>query len=251
VKVIQVSRNIGPVRNIWNGLKYATGDLIVPMLPADLQDPPEIIPEMLMAFDDDIEVVYGVRRNRNENFVLSLFRRLYYFLIRKFGSIELPRNAGDFLLIDKKLLETILQADNSYPYFRGMVAQTNPKYKIIEYDWLPRFRGKSKNNYWTLLDEAINGIISTSKVPARLALLTGTLLSLLSIFFTLINFIVLALNHSSFNNGIPTIIIGIFLVGGIQLFFSGLIGEYVLSLHSEIRPTPKFSVTRKINLNDK
>lgn len=249
VKAIKLSRNVGPVRNIWNGLKFAKGDLIIPMLPADLQDPPEAIAGLLQKWEEGFEIVYGVRTHRSENKVLSISRKLYYYLIRKFGEIKLPRNAGDFMLIPKNLLRNILQAENQYPYLRGFVAQTNPNFATFEYPWLKRTKGKSKNNYWTLLDEAINGIISTSKVPARLALLSGLVLGFLSVAFTILNFVFLVSHHNRFSNGIPTIIIGIFLVGGIQLFFLGLIGEYVLSIHNEVRTPPPFDITEKLNFD--
>jgi len=247
IKVISNSRNVGPFRNMWNAMKSATGDAVVPLLPADLQDPPSIIPEFVKKWESGYLVTYGVRTNRQESFLMRMLRGIYYRIIKRFASAVIPLNSGEFLLADKKVVDSVLSVDDQYPYIRGLIAQTGVKSSSVSYTWVKRERGKSKNNFISLIDQAINGFVSTSRTPARLALLGGFTLSILGFFYGLLT-IYLAINsEGTAPVGIPTIIIGIFLLGGIQLFFLGLIGEYVLSVHGQVRRTPPMFEIERIN----
>ena len=250
IKVISNSRNVGPFRNMWNAMKSATGDAIVPLLPADLQDPPSIIPEFVKKWESGFLVTYGVRTNRQESFLMRVLRGTYYRIIKRFASAVIPINSGEFLLADKKVVDSVLSVDDQYPYIRGLIAQTGVKSSSVSYTWVKRERGKSKNNFIALIDQAINGFVSTSRTPARLALLGGFTLSILGFVYGLLT-IFLAINSAGRAPvGIPTIIIGIFLLGGIQLFFLGLIGEYVLSVHGQVRRTPPMFEIERINFEN-
>jgi glycosyltransferase involved in cell wall biosynthesis len=178
IRVISNSRNVGPFRNMWNAMKSATGDAVIPLLPADLQDPPSVIPELVKNWENGFLVTYGVRANREESLIMRFARGTYYRIIEKFASAVIPLNSGEFLLADKRIIESILKVDDQYPYIRGLIAQTGVKSASVPYTWVKRERGKSKNNFISLIDQAINGFISTSRVPARLALLSGFLMSL-------------------------------------------------------------------------
>lgn len=250
VKIIVNSRNVGPFRNMWNAMKSATGDAVIPMLPADLQDPPEVIPNFVRFWESGVMVTYGVRRNRQESIILRTFRNLYYKLIKKFSNESIPVNAGEFLLADRRVIDSILSLEDHYPYIRGLIAQTGVRYEEVEYDWAKRFKGKSKNNSLALLDQAINGFVTTSRIPARISLIVGFFLSLFGVLFAGVTVIVAILNNGSIPIGIPSIIVGVFFLGGIQLFFLGLIGEYVLSIHGQVRPTPPMFELERINFQD-
>jgi glycosyltransferase involved in cell wall biosynthesis len=247
IKVISNSRNVGPFRNMWNAMKSATGDAVVPLLPADLQDPPSIIPEFVRKWESGYLVIYGVRTNRQESFFMRMLRGIYYRVIKRFASAVIPLNSGEFLLADKKVVESVLSVDDQYPYIRGLIAQTGVKSSSVSYTWVKRERGKSKNNFIALIDQAINGFVSTSRTPARLALLGGFTLAILGFIYGLLTIFLAINSEGRAPVGIPTIIIGIFLLGGIQLFFLGLIGEYVLSVHGQVRRTPPMFEIERIN----
>jgi len=251
VKVISNSRNVGPFRNMWNAMKSATGDAVVPLLPADLQDPPSVIPELVKHWEQGFLVTYGVRANREESIIMRMARGLYYRIIKKFASAVIPLNSGEFLLADKKVIDSILVVDDQYPYIRGLIAQTGVKSASVPYTWVRRERGKSKNSFISLIDQAINGFVSTSRVPARLALLGGFLLSFLGFAYAIFTVVMVLISDGTAPVGIPTIIVGIFLLGGVQLLFLGLIGEYILSIHGQVRRTPPMFEIERINLKEK
>jgi glycosyltransferase involved in cell wall biosynthesis len=250
IRVISNSRNVGPFRNMWNAMKSATGDAVIPLLPADLQDPPAVIPELVKNWEKGFLVTYGVRANRQESLMMRIARGTYYRIIKKFASAVIPLNSGEFLLADKRVVESILKVDDQYPYIRGLIAQTGVKSASVPYTWVKRERGKSKNGFISLVDQAINGFVSTSRVPARLALLSGFILSILGVGFALFTALLALTSESPTPVGIPTIIVGIFLLGGIQLLFLGLIGEYVLSIHGQVRRVPPMFETERINFRE-
>jgi len=251
IKVISNSRNVGPFRNMWNAMKSATGDAVVPLLPADLQDPPSVIPELVKHWELGFLVTYGVRANREESIIMRMARGLYYRIIKKFASAVIPLNSGEFLLADKKVIDSILVVDDQYPYIRGLIAQTGVKSASVPYTWVRRERGKSKNSFISLIDQAINGFVSTSRVPARLALLGGFLLSFLGFAYAIFTVVMVLISDGIAPVGIPTIIVGIFLLAGVQLLFLGLIGEYILSIHGQVRRTPPMFEVERINLKEK
>jgi hypothetical protein len=176
-----------------------------------------------------------------------MLRGIYYRIIKRFASAVIPLNSGEFLLADKKVVDSVLSVDDQYPYIRGLIAQTGVKSSSVSYTWVKRERGKSKNNFISLIDQAINGFVSTSRTPARLALLGGFTLSILGFIYGLLTIFLAINSEGRAPVGIPTIIIGIFLLGGIQLFFLGLIGEYVLSVHGQVRRTPPMFEIERIN----
>ncbi len=247
VKVISNSRNVGPFRNMWNAMKSATGDAVIPLLPADLQDPPSVIPKSIENWEKGDLVVYGVRANRQESFIMRTMRGLYYRIIRKFADAVIPINSGEFLLADSRVIKSILEVDDAYPYIRGLIAQTSVRSSSVRYTWVKRKHGKSKNSFVDLIDQAINGFVSTSRIPARLALLAGFLFSILGFLGAIATFIAFMINREGAPVGIPTIIVSIFLFGGLQLLFFGILGEYILSIHGQVRRTPPMFEVERIN----
>ena len=250
IRVISNSRNVGPFRNMWNAMKSATGDAVIPLLPADLQDPPSVIPELVKNWERGFLVTYGVRANRQESFIMRFARGTYYRIIKKFASAVIPLNSGEFLLADKRVIDSVLAVDDQYPYIRGLIAQTGVLSTSVPYTWVKRERGKSKNNFISLIDQAINGFVSTSRVPARFALLGGFFMSFFGVGFAAITAIRVMISDVYVPIGIPTIIVGIFLLGGVQLLFLGIIGEYILSIHGQVRRVPAMFETERINFEE-
>jgi hypothetical protein len=156
-------------------------------------------------------------------------------------------NAGEFALINRRVVDAITSTNDQYPYVRGLIAQTNAQFSKVEYSWDTRKTGKSKASPLELIDVAINGFVSTSQVPARLALLSGFLLSSVGIFAGIGYLVATLVFDSQIGTGIPTLIVGFFLISGVQLFFLGLIGEYVLSIHKQVKPEPLVYSKREIN----
>jgi glycosyltransferase involved in cell wall biosynthesis len=248
IKVIVHSRNIGASRSMYRALSRVSGYWTIPMLPADLQDPVEVIPQMLEKAMEGYEIVYGVRTNRQENFFIKSLRKIYYRLLNKASTFNLQNDAGEFVLISPRVRESIVQINDQNPYIRGMIAQTNAKSVAIPYVWNQRKFGESKSSPLVLADVAISGMVSSTYIPARIALIFGFLMSALGVVAAFIYFLVSIFSLGSPTSGIPTIIISIFLLGGIQLFFLGLIGEYVLSIHRQVKPEAAVTSTTESNL---
>ena len=249
IKLIVNSKNIGPFRNIWNGLKNAKGDIIVPMVPADLQDPPSVIPKMIKKWESGSLVVYGVRSKRLESFTMRTTRAVYYRLIKKFSGSDIPLNSGEFLLADRKIINSILKVDDEYPYIRGLIAQTGTQYSSIDYTWGKRTNGKSKNSFISLIDQGLNGFISTTRIPARIIMLIGVIISLIAFVSAFAMFLIFLINPVRPAMGIPTLIVVVLFFGGLQLLFLGIIGEYVLSINSQVRKRPPAFDIERVNFD--
>lgn len=250
LKIVVNSRNVGPFRNMYRGMAKASGSAIIPMLPADLQDPAMLIPELYAEFKKGFLVVYGVRRNRQESFLMRFVRGVYYRTIRLMSETDIPINAGEFMIIDHRIAREILELKDYYPYIRGLVAQSTSNSSSIDYTWVKRESGKSKSNLFHLFDQAVNGLVSTSRAPARLALVLGFFISILGVLGALINLVLNLFQNSSTSSGIPILIVSLFFFGGIQLFFTGLLGEYILSIHSQTRPLPNAFDIETINFDE-
>ena len=247
VKVIVNSRNVGPFRNMYAAMAKASGRAVIPMLPADLQDPADKIPDLYQEWINGYLVVYGERTNRQESLLMRAMRGLYYRIVRTMSETDIPLNSGEFMLIDRKISDEICKLGDHYPYIRGLVAQSTSNSTSVPYTWGVRKKGKSKSNFLALIDQAINGFVSTSRAPARIALLCGFFISGLGFLAGLWSLIASLVDAPIALQGIPTLIVALFFFGGIQLFFLGLIGEYVLSIHSQVRRLPREFEVESIN----
>lgn len=250
VKVILNARNFGPFASLFNGILASSGDAVIAFLPADLQDPPELIPEMVRAWRDGYEVVFGIRAQREESRLLAGVRRLYYYLVNRWSNIPIPRDAGEFQLIDRRVVHALRQFDDYYPYVRGMIAACGFRSKGIEYTWRARQRGVSSNNAYRLVDQALNGLISTSNVPMRLCLIAGICIASISIMAALVHLVLNIVFYQLFAPpGIPTLIVALFFFAGVQLFFLGVLGEYISAIHSQVRSRPLVIERERLNFD--
>ena len=247
IKVIVNSRNIGPFRNMYAAMAKASGRAVIPMLPADLQDPADKIPDLYQEWVKGYLVVYGERTNRQESLFMRAMRGLYYRIVRTMSETDIPLNSGEFMLIDRKISDEICKLGDHYPYIRGLVAQSTSNSTSVPYTWGVRKKGKSKSSFLALIDQAINGFVSTSRAPARITLLGGFFISGLGLLAGLWSFIASLIDAPTALQGIPTLIVALFFFGGIQLFFLGLIGEYVLSIHAQVRRLPREFEVESIN----
>lgn len=250
-KLIFNARNYGVHVSTFNAIKYIKGDALIPMLPVDMQDTPEIIIDFVKKWEEGFDIVYGIKKDREENFFLKFSRNIYYNLVTKISNVNIPPYVGEFQLLDKKIYQELLNFDDYYPYTRGIIATLSSNSFGIEYTWKKRLKGKSKTSILKLFDMAINGIISFSNLPIRVFTVFGIILSLISLLFIIIQmFSHIIIEGRMGTPGISTLIVAIFFFSGIQLLFLGIIGEYISAIHSQVRKSKNSVVEKeKINLN--
>ena len=251
VKVIVNARNVGPLRSTFNALNAATGDAILVMMAVDMQDPPELIATFVRHWEEGHMVVQGVRVDRDEGAVMHAVRRLYYRMVRAFADIDIPADVGEFQLIDRRVLDAITNIDDYNPYIRGLIASTGFAPSPVHYKWRARARGFSKNRLFTLIDIGLNGLLSFTRAPIRLLSVFGLAIAVLSILYAIVNLIwVLVLPAGSVAPGISTMIVAIFFFAGIQLLFLGILGEYILSIHHQVRFGGRVVERERINFDE-
>jgi glycosyltransferase involved in cell wall biosynthesis len=248
VKLIVNRRNFGHVRSPQHGILQARGDAVI-ALAADLQDPPSLIPSFLREWESGHPVVLGVKASSEEPAVMFAVRRAFYGLISRLSDVELVQNATGFGLYDKSFIEILRTLDDPYPYARGLIAEFGFKPATIPYRQPLRRRGFSKNNLYTLYDLAMVGITSHSLVPLRLATILGFSLSILSFAMALVYFAYKLLFWERFTAGIGPLVIGVFLLFSVQLFFLGLLGEYVAVIHIRVMKRPLVVEGERINFD--
>lgn len=248
VKVIVNSRNYGPFRSTFNALMKTSGDAVVVMLAADLQDPPEVVPEMVRRWEEGYEVVYGIRANRDEGVLMRNLRKAYYRMVSRFANIDIPTDVGEFQLVDRRIIESLRQCDDYYPYIRGMIANCGFTATGVPYIWAARKRGLSKNRLYHLVDQGLNGIISFTNIPLRLCMFAGSAIALVSLVYAAVTVGVNLVYYGDLAApGIPTLITALFFFGGVQLFFLGVLGEYISAIHSQVRKRPLVIEKERIN----
>ncbi|WP_242185154.1 glycosyltransferase family 2 protein [Sphingomonas sp. CARO-RG-8B-R24-01] len=248
VKVVLNARNYGPFRSNFNALRYATGDAVVVFLAVDLQDPPEVIVDFVRHWEAGAEVVAGARVNRQESLLLRTCRAIFYRLVKVLSEIDIPVNVGEFQLIDRKVWSAVIQHNDHYPYIRGLIASVGFNRVIIPYTWKARKSGISKNNVLRLVDQALNGIFSFTNAPLRICTFLGFGLAAICILYSLFAVIYYLFDPSMAPRGITTLIVSLFFLSGVQLAFIGMLGEYVTSIHAQVRRGPMVVERETINL---
>ena len=247
VKIIVNARNLGPFRNTFNALKSASGNAVVVQLPADLQDPPSLIPEFIRHWKAGYKVVYGIRRRRQERWYLRRARWLYYRLVAWTTDVDLPTDTGEFQLIDRSVADTITRVDDYYPYLRGLIAQCSQRSIGVKYTWQTRRSGTSNLRLYHLIDQALNGFVSTSNVPMRLSIFVGFALAFVSIIYALAQLVISLVFFGTTPAGMPTLIVGLFFFSGVQLLFMGIMSEYIAAIHSQVRRGPVLGDALRVN----
>lgn len=248
VKAIFNARNFGQMRSPVYGFKQAYGDCVV-RLNADFQDPPSLIPTFVREWEKGHKIVIGIKEKTEEGFFMAFVRRQYYKFLRKITDIGHIENFTGFGLFDKAFVDVVRNIHDPMPYFRGMVAEFGFEYKTILYQRPNRRAGKSKNHFYTLYDVAMIGITSYSKVMLRLASFLGFIIGGLSFLVALVYFIMKLVHWDWFRSGIAPLVIGVFFLGGVQLFFIGLLGEYVLAINSRVLDRPLVVEEERLNFN--
>jgi glycosyltransferase involved in cell wall biosynthesis len=246
VKLIVNARNFGHIRSPVYGMLQASGDAVI-LMASDLQDPPELIKDFVGKWEEGYKVVLGVKTKTQESFMMSLVRNSFYEFISRLSEIELTKNNTGFGLYDRQIIEIIRQLDDPYPYFRGMVSDIGFERVTVQFYKPARKRGFSKNNFYTLYDIAMLGITNHSKVPLRLATMTGFFLSFLSLLVALGYLAAKLIFWYTFSLGMAPLIIGIFFFSSVQLFFIGILGEYIGSIHTQVLKRPLVVEKERVN----
>lgn len=247
VSIVVNARNFGVFRSTFNGLRYATGDATLVMLPVDLQDPPELIPEFVQLWESGYDIVAGARSNRQEGFILRKVRWLFYRIVNRLSDFEISPDVGEFQLVDRKVLDAVLAHNDHYPYIRGILASVGFKKIIKPYVWKARKRGVTKHNLPMLIDQALNGIFSFTRAPMRFCTFVGVTIAALCLLFVLVSLILYVTTDSGAPRGTTTMILALFFFSGVQLFFIGMLGEYVTSIHSQVRSGPLVIERERVN----
>ncbi len=249
MKVVLNSRNFGAFRSNFNALRYATGDAILVFLPVDLQDPPDLIPEMVQLWESGIEVVAGARINREETWALRTCRSIFYRIVSALSEFDIPKNVGEFQLIDRKVWKVVISRQDQYPFIRGIIAAAGFRRQILPYTWQARKRGLSKHNLLSLIDQGLNGIFSFTSAPMRFSSLLGFAIASLAFIYALAAFLLGLLMPGVAPRGTQTIIVALFFFSGVQLVFIGLLGEYITAIHAQLRHGPMVVERELINID--
>lgn len=246
VKIIVNSRNFGHIRSPVHGLYQASGDVVISVV-ADLQDPPAMIPEFIKKWEEGYDIVVAIKRQSEENSLMFKIRETYYKTLAKLSEVQIFKNYTGFGLYDRKVINALKQIQDPYPFFRGMIAEVGFKVAKIDYDQPVRIRGITKNNFYTLYDIGMLGIINNSKVPLRLATFSGFAIGFISIMTGLIYFILKLIYWDQMSLGIAPLIIGTSFMFGVLLFFLGIIGEYVGAIYTQVLNRPMVFEKERIN----
>ena len=248
VKVIVNTRNFGHIRSPFHGLMQARGDAVISIV-ADLQDPPDMIREFVARWEAGAKVVIGVKKDSQENRAMFLVRRLFYGLIDRLSEVPQIRNFTGFGLYDRAVMDALRDIDDPYPYFRGLIADLGYARAEIPYLQPGRHRGITKNNFYTLYDMAMLGITNHSKVPLRLAAMAGFALSLVALIVALVYLVLKLVWWQTFDLGLAPLVIGVYFLGSVQLFFIGILGEYIGSIQTQIHHRPHVIEKERINFD--
>lgn len=246
VKAIFNAKNFGFTRSTFYGLTQAEGDCAV-LLFADMQDPPEVIPSFVEKWEQGAKLVTGIKKQSKESPVMYLIRKCYYSLIKKISDIDHIAQFDGFGLYDASFISVLRKLDDPLPYLRGIVAELGYQRAEVPYTQEKRLHGKTSFNFLRLYDQAMLGITSYSKIVMRLATLIGFGVSMISLLIAAVTFIYKLLNWNSFPVGNAAISIGVFFFGAVQLFFIGLLGEYVLCINVRTMHRPLVIEEQRIN----
>jgi len=242
VAIVNLSRNFGKEIAMTAGLHKATGDAVV-VIDADLQDPPELIPQFITEWQNGYDVVYATRRRREGE---SLFKKTtahaFYRFMRTIGDVQLPADTGDYRLLSRRAVDALNTLSERHRFMKGLFAWIGFKQKAVVYDRDPRFAGETKWNYWRLWNLAIEGITSFTTVPLKFATYLGFLVALVAFIYGSI-MIVKTLLYGNPVPGYPSLVAIMLFFGGVQLMAIGLLGEYIGRIFTETKQRPLYFVS--------
>lgn len=248
VKILSFSRNFGHQAAVSAGIQYVTGDAIV-IMDADLQDPPELLPEMIALWEEGNEVIYGQRRSRKgESAFKLLTAKMFYTTLNALSDVEIPKDTGDFRLVDRKVIDVINAMPEHNKFLRGLFSWVGFKQKAYSYERQERYAGKTKYPFKKMWKLASDGIISFSTKPLKIVGGLGILTIILSIGILIYSLISYAFHLNDLTPGWTSIMVAITLFSGVQLLSIWIISEYIARIYDETRNRPEYIIEKKINM---
>ena len=248
VKIIVNTRNFGHIRSPYYGIMQSQG-LATIYLASDLQDPPEMIPEFILHWEQGYKLVMATKPHSEGSAWMHSLRRSYYKLLDGISDISVLNDSTGFGLYDKEVLDQIRQVNDPHPFLRGLICELGYEIKTIPFTQPRRLRGISKNNIYTLYDIAMLGIVSHSKVPLRIATFSGFALGIISVLVAMVFTVLKLLFWNSFPLGVAPVVIGLFFLFGIQLVFIGVLGEYISAIHTYVQKRPIVVEKERVNFD--
>jgi len=248
VKVILNARNFGHIRSPYHGILQAQGDAVISMA-ADLQEPPYLIKEFIKKWEEGYKVVMGVKSHSQETRLFFGLRKLYYRILGRLSDVRQVENFTGFGLYDRQVVEILREINDPYPYFRGLIADIGFDAAKVEFVQPARKRGITKNNFYTLVDMAMLGFTSNTKIPLRLATMLGFLTAGISFLVGLFYLVYKLIYWQSFELGLAPLVVGIFFIGGVLLLFLGIVGEYVGAIYTQVLHRPLVIEKERINFD--
>ena len=248
VKIIVNSSNFGAARSSYHGLLATRGDAVIPVL-ADLQTPPSLIPELLAKWNQGYTMVLAIRRAGTDGWFMRQCRKTFYHLMTRFSGVQQIPNFIGFGLYDQTVIQVLRELREPDPYFRGMVVEIGFEKAFVEYMQPARRHGKSSYTFLSLLDYAVLGLTSYSKIPLRIMTIVGVALSALSMLIALAYLVIKLVRWQSFELGLAPLLIGTFFFASVQLLFIGLLGEYVGAIYAQVKGRPLVIEKERINFD--
>ena len=250
IKAIFNARNFGQFNSPYHGLLQVTGDCVIAMV-ADFQDPVELIPKYVKAWEEGYKIVIGIKTSSKENPVMYWLRSCYYKTIRRLSDVEQIEHFTGSGLYDREFIEVLRRLDDPTPFLRGIVAELGYKRKEIPYEQPKRRAGKTHNNFYRLYDAAMLSVTSYTKAGLRLATFVGAISCTLSLLVAFVYLIMKLIWWDRFPAGMAPMLLGMLFLGSVQIFFIGMIGEYVLSINQRVMKRPLVIEEERLNFTEK
>ena len=248
IRAIFNSKNFGQFNSPYHGICQTTGDCTLCVC-CDFQDPVEMIPRLIEEWEKGYKIVIGVKTSSKENRLMYFLRSVYYKMVRRMSKVEQIEHFTGFGLYDKSFVSVLRELDDPTPFLRGIVAELGPKIKQVEYEQAKRRAGKTSNNFLSLYDAAMLSFTSYTKIGMRLASFLGLLMSGGSALGALVCLILKLVDGDLFQSGTAAILLTILFIGGLQLFFIGFLGEYVMSINTRVMKRPLVIEEERINFD--
>lgn len=248
IKIIINARDFGHIRSPYYALLQASGDAVI-LIASDLQDPPGLIGDFIKKWEEGYKIVKAVKEDSEESWLMSSTRKCFYSIINRLSAVPLTKNYYGYGLYDKVIIETLKKINDPYPYLRGLVSDIGFEQAEVMFRKPGRKRGITKNNFYTLYDLAMLGIVNYSKVPLRLATMIGFLMAGLSLLVAFLYIVLKILFWNFFPAGTAPMLIAIFFFSSVQLFFIGILGEYIGCIHTQVQNRPLVIEKERINFD--
>lgn len=249
VKAIFNTQNFGQFNSPYYGITQTTGDCTISVA-CDFQDPIDLIPEFIKWWEKGFKIVIGIKNKSEESPLVYALRNFYYKMLKKYSEVEQVEQFTGFGLYDKKFVDVLKNLDDPDPFLRGIVAELGYERKEIPFTQPKRLHGKTSNNWYRLYDAGMLGVTSYTKIGLRMATILGFIISIISIIIAIVYLILKLCNWNTFQAGIAPLVIGVFFLGGLEIFFIGFLGEYILNINQRVMHRPLVVEEERLNFRE-